>query len=300
VIERRCFVQLIHPGGEHEPDHGTTKLWNRGDHARKFLKAPGRFRTLPYTADEEDEIVFWGEWEPETRVVARYAAPVAGGPRYLYEPFYRRHDSRSWRQNTDPFVFGDQFHYTGCLQHTRNGLTQLRYLAPGSVILFGSCQDRSRFVIDTVLVTARSIDHTAANWERVLNGKVSRVYRDVTLAPWYSNLLPAGQSHRLYFGATPDNPVGGMFSFFPCQPNVPGGSGFARPEITIPGSITPTLNQGKKITSDVNLDEMRRLWRQVADQVTAKNLALGTYAQLPELRSDVILPAEEPVFRQKC
>ena len=90
MMERRCFVQLIHPGGEHEPDHGTMKLWNRGHHARKFLKAPGRFGTLPYTADQEDEIVFWGEWEPETRVVARYAVPVAGGPRYLYEPFYRR------------------------------------------------------------------------------------------------------------------------------------------------------------------------------------------------------------------
>jgi hypothetical protein len=53
-------------------------------------------------------------------------------------------------QNTDPFVFGDQFHYTGCLQHTKRGATQLRYLDRGSVILFGSCREKRDFVVDTV------------------------------------------------------------------------------------------------------------------------------------------------------
>jgi hypothetical protein len=27
-----CFVQFIHPGGEHEPDDGVIKNWNRDDH----------------------------------------------------------------------------------------------------------------------------------------------------------------------------------------------------------------------------------------------------------------------------
>jgi hypothetical protein len=40
--ERRCFVQFIHPGGEHRPDAGDTKHWNVGDHRRKFLTRPGR------------------------------------------------------------------------------------------------------------------------------------------------------------------------------------------------------------------------------------------------------------------
>src|SRR5260221_14427577 len=98
MIERRCFVQLIHPGAEHEPDHGTMKQWNRDHHARKFLRAPGRYRTTPDAADQDGEIVFWGEWEPESRVAGRYASSVPGGPRYLYEPFYQRHDSKSCRQ----------------------------------------------------------------------------------------------------------------------------------------------------------------------------------------------------------
>ena len=53
------------------------------------------------------------------------------------------HRDGVWRQNTDPFVFGERFHYTGCLRHTRRGPTQLRYLAPGSLVLFGSCRDKS-------------------------------------------------------------------------------------------------------------------------------------------------------------
>src|SRR2546422_5325948 len=30
--ERRCFVQFIHPGGEHWPDQGDLKFWNREQH----------------------------------------------------------------------------------------------------------------------------------------------------------------------------------------------------------------------------------------------------------------------------
>ena len=41
--ERRCFVQFIHPGGEHRPDAGDMKHWNRGRHQRKFLKRAGRY-----------------------------------------------------------------------------------------------------------------------------------------------------------------------------------------------------------------------------------------------------------------
>ena len=52
----------------------------------------------------------------------------------------------------DPFVFGPQFHYTGCMQHREGRPTQLRHLRAGSVVLFGSCTGRSSFVLDTVFV----------------------------------------------------------------------------------------------------------------------------------------------------
>ncbi|MGH2716418.1 MAG: hypothetical protein ACRDM7_21535 [Thermoleophilaceae bacterium] len=82
--ERRCFVQFIHPGGEHWPDRGDRKFWNREAHRRKFLKGRGRYITGGEA--REGEIVFWGEWEPESRVLARYSDRVADGPHFLYEP----------------------------------------------------------------------------------------------------------------------------------------------------------------------------------------------------------------------
>jgi hypothetical protein len=115
--ERRCFVQFIHPGAEHTPDIGELKRWNRDDHRRKFMKGMGRY--IVSGEMKEGELVFWGEWEPESAVLHRYHRPVADRPRYLYEPYFVEHRDGAWRQNTDPFVFGERFHYTGATHPSR-------------------------------------------------------------------------------------------------------------------------------------------------------------------------------------
>lgn len=258
--ERRCFVQFIHPGGEHRPDDGDFKFWNRNAHRRKFLKSGGRY--LDRGQPKEGEVVFWGEWEPESRVIDSYVNRVPDGPHFLYEPFFVERGDGAWRQNTDPFVFGEQFHYTGCLQHTRRGPTQLRFLSLGSLVLFGSCRDKSRFVVDTVFVVSEFIDHSVRDWEQMLDGRVSTTYRKVTLEPWYRGSPPEGQSHRLYFGATQEDPVGDMFSFFPCRPHEESGRGFARPEVHIPSFITRHLTQSKKLARDLSVFQNFR-WRDV-------------------------------------
>jgi len=133
------------------------------------MKSRGR-----YFADgkrHEGEIVFWGEWEPESRVLARYHSPNSAEPSFLYEPFFVRHVDGLWRQNTDPFVFGERFYYTGCLQHTSRGPTQLRFLAPGSLVVFGSYL-RGRFVVDTVFVVDDFVDHSLGDWEQKLKRRV--------------------------------------------------------------------------------------------------------------------------------
>ncbi|MBA3366250.1 MAG: hypothetical protein H0U03_10780 [Actinobacteria bacterium] len=296
--ERRCFVQFIHPGGEHWPDQGDPKFWNRDAHRRKFLKSPGR-----YIEDgdlRDGEILFWGEWEPESKVVARYTDRAPDGPHFLYEPFFVEHRNGAWRQNTDPFVFGERFHYTGCLQHTRRGPTQLRFLAPGSLVLFGSCREKSRFVVDTVLVVSDYLDHTPGDWQETVDGEVSTTYSRVTLEPWYRGAVPEVQSHRLYFGATPDRPVGEMFSFFPCRPYDETSRGFARPEINIPGFITSHLTQGKKIARDLSLAEMSELWKQVVRQVESAGLSLGTYAELPPRGGEGGRRVEDPDSVGRC
>jgi hypothetical protein len=296
--ERRCFAQFIHPGGEHSPDQGDLKFWNRAAHRRKFLRSRGRY--IEGGEVKEDDIVFWGEWEPESRVSARYSDRVPDGPHFLYEPFFVDHRDGAWRQNTDPFVFGERFHYTGCLQHTRHGPMQLRFLAPGSLVLFGSCREKSRFVVDTVFVVDDYVDHSARDWEETLEERISSTYRNVTLEPWYSGSVPEGQSHRLYFGATPERRVGEMFSFFPCRPYDGSDPGFARPEVHIPGFITRHLTEGKKMARDLSVAEVAELWEQVVRQVESQGLSLGTYAGLPPEGGEGGRRVEDPGSVGRC
>ena len=60
----------------------------------------------------ERDWVFWGEWESETRYRTLAAWPEPGYPRYpryLHEPFWCEPGGKGFRQNTDPYVFGDSF-----------------------------------------------------------------------------------------------------------------------------------------------------------------------------------------------
>jgi hypothetical protein len=279
VDDKLCFVQFLHPGGEHVPEGSKVKPWNRGRHQRKFLKSSGRY--LDRKEVKDSEIVFWGEWEAESQVANQIEAPLPEGPHWVYEPYYVPPPSYRGLQNTDPFVFGEQFHYTGCLQHTKFGPTQMRHLSRGSVILFGSCLHRERFVLDTVFVVANHVDHSLRDYRARLEGRISETYEAVTIAPWYGNTVERDKSHRLYSGATYEEPVAGMFSFFPCLPSEASGRGFERPTIRIPGVITDVHNQGKKLNPQASTADVKKLWDEVVRQVTGQGLLLGVGATLP-------------------
>jgi len=101
-------------------------------------------------------------------------------------------------------------------------------------VLFGSQVSR-KFVIDTVFVVDRWEDHSRENFPS-FESKVSNTFMDVTLKPWHWGR--AEESHcrgedtsslRLYWGATYESPVDGMFSFFPASPTEETPNGFARP-----------------------------------------------------------------------
>lgn len=279
--EKLCFVQFIHPGGEHGPDSPGVKHWNVGPHRRKFLRSRG-IALGSAGHKHPDDLIFWGEWEPES-AIERVTSPVKEGPQFVHRPFYSDPPPPGWRQNTDPFVFGNQFHYTGCLQHTRRGPTQLRFLERGSVILFGSCLNRGKFVIDTVFVVDRWLHHAQADYRDGLDG-ISDVYRAVTIEPWYSGSGSDSNSYRLYFGATPDSPVDGMFSFFPASTLQRHPHGFARPEIGL-DVITPNLTQGKRMNPQSSIADVKALWTDVVEQVEGAGLLLGVLAELPTTRA---------------
>ena len=292
---RYCFVQFIHPGGEHIPDNEEYKFWNTASHRRKFIKNKGKYiKKLKDTAKEED-IVFWAEWEPESKAVKSIPnlVRIRNRPKWIYEPFYTKFEEKNPPlQNTDPFVFGDQFHYTRCQQYRKGKSIQLRYLEKGSVILFGSCQNRSRFMLDTVFVVGDYIDHEKTTYEAVLKNKITETYKEVAIIPSYQETLMKGkcsfkpiedqQSLRLYFGATYDNSFDGMFSFFPCLPFDEAEKGFARPLIKLEGVITDGLRQGNKLNRQNSTENIKKLWLAVVEQVLGQKLYLGVFTVLPK------------------
>ena len=286
-------MQFIHPGGEHIPDNERYKFWNTGRHKRKFMKNKGKYIKELKDAPKEKYIVFWGEWEPESKIVKSIPSPVRNGPKYIYEPLYTKFEQKNPPlQNTDPFVFGNQFHYTICQQYRKKYPTQLRYLEKGSVILFGSCKNKSQFVLDTVFVVGKYIDHEKATYKTVLKNKITKTYEEVTIAPSYQKTVikskcgfkPVQNQHslRLYFGATYNNSFNGMFCFFPCLPFDEADKGFPRPIITLDGVITNNLPQGKKLNSQNSAENIKKLWIAVVKQVLDQKLYLGVFTRLPE------------------
>ena len=111
-------------------------------------------------AAHDGEFLLWGEWEPPSKVEESKASGPSY-PQYLHRPFLEPRTEFAGHQNTDPFVFGDEFLYTGCQQwrgKPHGNPVQLRYLLPGSLILFGSCAG-DRFLLDTVFVVRRLEGH---------------------------------------------------------------------------------------------------------------------------------------------
>ena len=266
------FVQFPHPGAEHRPKSSVMD-WNRGDHARKFLLGVGTYVTAG-TA-HRGPMVFWGEWEPQSRVVDTYLPDVPGGPRWLHDPFLNVPRHRSLLRNTDPLVFGDHFLYSNCRQHS-NG--KLRQLAPGSLILFGS-KVRSEFVLDTVFVVGNEP-------EAFTRGEAKKIecdswIRSVVFDPLHESSGRGDELFRLYRSRQFDEAPDGPFSFVPCLPHEAAAQGFVRPVITL-GSrwINPSLAMGAKATKG-SMAEVADLWGEVVRQVSDAGLSLGVQLEVP-------------------
>jgi hypothetical protein len=233
----------------------------------------------------------WGEWEAEARALRS----LDGGerrPSTLFEPYWEPKNSFENLHNTDPFIFGG-FYYTDCKQGSSASLQGILKLDVGSVIIFGSGFNdagEARWVVDTVFVVADYVDHDVTNYEDRLHNRVPEGYQQVVLGPTYGEHAPRrGNRRRLYIGAKWENPVAGMFSFFPCM--APGlNRGFARPAIKPSGVLTSDylntkLRQGMKGHGSVGalaLDKVAELWAEVRDQVTSQGCDLGVWAEMPK------------------
>ena len=284
--ENRRFVQFPHPGGEHSPDYGDWKEWNptgfsncqENPHRRKFLDLDGSW-VRHWKSEEicEGKLWAWGEWEPESRLLRRFGSGDAGMPRYLWQPMWQPKRDYRGLHNTDPFIF-DGFYYTNCKQDSLPGLRQL---GRGSVIAFGSMK-KPDWVVDTVLVVGDYVDHTDENYKGLLTGEVPQSLWNATLATYEGKEFDC---RRLYRGATHDEPVDGMFSFFPCLP-ADQSTPFPRPKIKLPTDyFNRNLSQGAKgcavHANPLAETTVRELWQCIAEQVVSQGLLLGVCASSP-------------------
>ena len=307
MADKRCFVQFPHPGGEHKPGRNGKIGWNRSrrwnnihqkhsvnPHKRKFMQFRGQWIDQD-DIRHTDDLRAWGEWEPESEIIHEFDAKDGGThhPNYLWRPYWVRKDNYRCLHNTDPFIFGDRFLYSNCGQSAESK-KGLKHLDRGSVIAFGSKVKREpKWALDAVFVVRDSVPYDPLNPSMALEGKVPRAFLEVTGGPLTSNpkLKKSAddgnaQEFRLYRGATPNDPVDEMFSFFPAIP-ADGETRFPRPIVCLddeyfnPASVMAPKGAGHSRKPE----ELRRLWASLVEQARNKGLVLGTHADMPERRA---------------
>lgn len=278
------IVQFPHPGSEHRPPEDQAVMpWNEGPHRRKFLRAPGR----PLGRDGEvrqADTVFWGEYEAASRVTRRW--PTCGAlPTALHEPLITLPPDSSRRQNTDPWVFGSRFLYSNCKQLTPSGRpSALQSLPRGSLVLFGSQAD-SRFRLDTVFVVAASIHYTAADAAGL---PVDDMFRTCTIESLTAYRHPTADlrtaGFTLYFGATFDDPVEGMFSFTPALSADDDGPRFTRPPYGDTRFVNPKSGQSPSGSKKPrSAGEVYQAWDAAVQACRSHNLDLAVQVCFPRL-----------------
>jgi hypothetical protein len=299
IVRREKLIQFMHPGGERSAS--SNLAWNHGRHARTFLVAHG-----VDDRDESGELCFWGEWEARVEIEKSFASEIVSGPRKLLRPRHSLCPRDGTPQNTDPFVFGDQFLYSCCKQVRRDGrATQLRELGRGDILLFGSQVD-GRFVLDTVFVVARSRIYdprTAAETASLGSETVEPVFQPIQRAtggrPDAPHACTRGCARswddqeedaciqplhaatvtpfRLYEGATVSNPIDGMYSFVPAKWTRDAPHGFARPTLSLP-NLRHALNINY---ADITEQRVSMDWHSIVDELRGQGFALAVKLALP-------------------
>ena len=295
MANKRCFVQFSHPGKEHEPASGCD--WNRSKygHRRKFMQLGGEWIEGDGTKRSGD-LWAWGEWEPESDLICKFNLPdgFSQHPRVLWDPYYVPKENYRGLHNTDPFIFGERFLYSNCGQASQSK-RGLKHLDRGSVIAFGSGKaiaGKRRWMLDTVLVVGDFVEYDMRKARMELKDLAPATFLDVTGGPLAENASTSGTCAptsawlRLYRGATPNNPVQGMFSFFPAIP-AGDGSGFSRPLVDLADEYfnRKSWQAPKGLGRERMCSELFDLWNRLVKQVRDAGLVLGTHAELPERRS---------------
>jgi hypothetical protein len=306
-------IQLNHPGkqkpfnlkdGYRQIGDQIIREWNNdNEHYRKFIQNSGCFLNgLKDLNPTQAELYFWGEWEGNSVFNPFAKADYNILPNGVHKPFH----STVVRglQNTDPYVFGEEFKYCVCKQ-----TGQLKTLVKDDLILFGTVMPSlNKFYIDTVFVVK---DHDLSADIQKTNGKnYSQAYRETTLEqlqeylqkPMSSNenevscgKTGCGNNYRditktnenkVYRGKTwwDDKDY---FSFVPCKEQC-GDAGFERLYVELDNqTFQPFANRtGVSYLEKCELSS-KDLWKEIVKIAIKQGFTLGVKFNEPEL-NDVL------------
>ena len=153
---------IVHPATARDMQQWARRQADSG--ARVAFVETALLRTAGLDRLVDEELTFWGEWEPQSHIT-RITNPQEDGcsPHVIHRPLLDltepvKDSKNRYRQNTDPFVFREQFLYRCCQQTRKTGPTQLAHLLPGSIVLFGS-RVNGLFAVDTVFVVESYHDY---------------------------------------------------------------------------------------------------------------------------------------------
>lgn len=301
------FTQYTHPGGTHnlsvkERKTGV-KQWNYANgHRQKFVNTFGDCIDENGNITYNQNLLFWNEWEPLSTMhpIDRFEG-VGVMPPCVHRPILEvdengiaispKYDGKTYtshgvkypriRQNSDPFIYDEKFHYCRCKQRS---FTTLKNMDHGSLMLFGSTISKERggpyYVIDTVFVVEQSKPYYAREYKRDLGDYVSDDYAQII---GFEQTEHPEVQFSLYKGANPQNPINGMFSFVPCKRCTGELVGF--PKVRIDSErmnallnkqiIVDNLNCSPKYTLIENPDDCKLIWDEVRKQVHEQGFLLG-------------------------
>lgn len=301
------FVQFAHPGNEYVLTSAEKKIhikrWNYDFHRRKFIQATGQI-VKNNTLSPKQDLLFWGEWEPTSRVLANSTKVVI--PKWIHFPFVEVEPNgifKEWGpftkkkgtiscgssspntcssgsctsqtnplpQNTDPFVFNEFFYYSCCKQ---DRFTRLKNLEKGSIILFGSSKKDQNgqfaFMLDTVFVVSDYRSYDSDHYANDLKGFIPQNYDQIMGFKYW----PA-KNNICYKGASVNNPINGMFSFVPCKPISGNEMGFSSIKLTNNDiSILANYIRSVKYTFS-DQDKNKKTWDKLCSIIHNQGFELG-------------------------
>jgi hypothetical protein len=299
----QTIIQFFHPGKEHghDKDNKNHKSWNEAEHRRKFMSVTGDCLSKDGILMTNQDVMFWGEWEPDSNVKEFYEYNNDVLPRYLHSPYIRKTlptpnsnskscNKKNW-QNTDPFVFGDNFKYAICQQGKKYEGYRICGLKAGTIIVFGSLYKDKQYNtyksmrVDTVFVVSQ--DYIDKNKLLTINfnnlSENDKKYFDVSFRMAFPNNTSFPDINKIYTGVEYKNRdrYNGLFSFIPAMKKTKEmpREGFCRIEIEL---FHPTNQpQTSFMVKHLSTDKCIKYWTDLKNKCLSSTGCIATRINMP-------------------